>query len=82
MTKVSVTVTHRKGVFQPEGKVVHNGLQRLGFTVDGVEVQKRIVLCFASTDQEEIRNQVIQMCEAFLVNPVMEDYLIEFLPDA
>lgn len=82
MARVRVLIRNKKGVFDPEGKVVHGGLKRLGYdAVDAVRVGKVIDLHFEEGGEDEIRAQVDQMCLQFLVNPVIEDYSVEFFDE-
>ena len=79
MLKARIIVRNKKGVFDPEGKVVHSGLGRLGYDeVKDVKVGKVIDLEFATGSEDEVRARVERMCQQFLVNPVIEDYSVEF----
>ena len=82
MARVRVLIRNKKGVFDPEGKVIHGGLQRLDYHVDEVRVGKVVDLHFEEGSDDEIRAQVDRMCQQFLVNPVIEDYTVEFLDEA
>lgn len=79
MVRVRILVRNRPGVFDPVGKVVESGLARLGHDVGDVRVGKTIELTVASTEHAEIRAEVDRMCEEFLVNPVLEEYVVEIL---
>lgn len=82
MPRARVLIQNKPGVFDPEGKVVHTGLERLGHgQVDQVRVGKVIDLHFESGTREEIVAEIDQMCSEFLVNPVIEDYTVEFLDE-
>ena len=82
MARARILIQNKPGVFDPEGKVVHSGLERLGHDqVDEVRVGKVIDLHFETGSREEIAAQVDQMCKEFLVNPVIEDYTVEFLDE-
>lgn len=77
MPRARVLIHNRKGVFDPAGKVVEGGLERLGHQVKSVKVGKVIDLHFESGTAEEILTQVEKMCRELLVNPVIEDYVVE-----
>ncbi|MFP4600305.1 MAG: phosphoribosylformylglycinamidine synthase subunit PurS [Persicimonas sp.] len=82
MPRARILIQNKPGVFDPEGKVVHSGLERLGHDqVDEVRVGKVIDLHFESGTHEEIAERIDQMCSDFLVNPVIEDYTVEFLDE-
>ena len=74
---VQVVVTLKTVVNDPQGIVVRNGLHQLGFAdVGDVRVGKFIELTIKASDEAHARDQVMQMCEKLLRNPVIEDYRI------
>jgi phosphoribosylformylglycinamidine synthase len=76
--RVRVLVTPKPGVLDPEGRAVHRALRDLGYaSVDDVRTGRVIVLEVATTDPEEARAQVGEMCEKLLANPVIEEYSVE-----
>ncbi len=78
-----VVVTLKPVVNDPQGLVVRSGLHHLGFTgVGDVRVGKYIELTVDADDEATAREQVTQMCERLLRNPVIEDYRIEVLTQA
>ena len=82
MPRARILIKNKPGVFDPEGKVVESSLQRLGHDdVSDVRVGKVIDIEFEEGDREELVEQIEEMCEAFLVNPVIEDFTYEFLED-
>lgn len=82
MPRARILIKNRPGVFDPEGKVVQSGLERLGHDdVRDVRVGKVIDLEFEDGSREELEARIDEMCEKFLVNPVIEDYTVEFLED-
>ena len=78
-----VVVTLKPVVNDPQGLVVQSGLRQLGFaSVDNVRVGKYIELTVDAADEAAAREQVTQMCEKLLRNPVIEDYDITRLAPA
>lgn len=74
MKKVTVTVMLKKGVLDPQGKAIGHALESLGF--DGVgEVRQGKVITMEVPDDIS-SDDVREMCEKLLVNPVIEDYEI------
>jgi phosphoribosylformylglycinamidine synthase len=72
---VAVAVTLKPVVNDPQGLVVQSGLRQLSFgSVDNVRVGKYIELTVDAADEPAAREQVTQMCEKLLRNPVIEDY--------
>jgi phosphoribosylformylglycinamidine synthase subunit PurS len=80
---VAIAVTIKPVVNDPQGLVVRSGLHHLGFDgVGDVRVGKYIELTIDAEDEATAREQVTQMCERLLRNPVIEDYRIEVLTQA
>lgn len=82
MPRARILIRNKPGVFDPEAKVVHGGLSRLGHAnVDHVSVGKIIELSFDSGSRAELTEQIERMCRELLVNTVIEDFSIEFLDE-
>ena len=76
--RVEVVVQLKPVVNDPQGIVVHQSLQRLGFAgVQSARVGKHITLEIDADSETAVRDQVAAMCEQLLRNPVIEDYRIE-----
>lgn len=79
MTKVRVIIRNKPGVFDPEGEAIQAGVERLGHEdVESVRVGKIVDMEFDSDDRDAIRERLDEICEQFLVNPVIERYEIQF----
>ncbi len=75
---VKVFVTPRKGILDPQGRVVEQSLRSLGFEgVGSVQVGRYIVLDLAAASAAEAREMARAMCERLLANPLIEDYRFE-----
>lgn len=71
---VVVEVTLRSGIADPEGATIERALPALGFDgVSGVAVGKSIRFNLESADETTAREEVEDLCERFLSNPVIED---------
>ncbi|MDO8500329.1 MAG: phosphoribosylformylglycinamidine synthase subunit PurS [Gemmatimonadaceae bacterium] len=76
--KVSVHVTPRRGILDPQGKAVEGALHSLGFEgVREVHVGRHIVIETEAASAEDAASSVRAMCERLLGNPVTEDFEIE-----
>lgn len=76
--KVTVSVTRRADIADPQGATVARALRDLGYSeVETVRVDKAITLEVAGDDPAAIEGQVKAMCERLLANPVMEDFDIQ-----
>ena len=75
--KFSVTVTLKKDVLDPQGKVVENTLSNLGMTdLKSIRQGKFFEIELAETDQNLAEKKVNEMCEKLLVNLIIENYKI------
>ena len=75
--KFSVTVTLKKDVLDPQGKVVQNTLQNLGMdNLKSVRQGKYFELEVIDSDQAQAEKKVDDMCKKLLANLIIEDYKI------
>lgn len=75
--RVSVQIVPRKGILDPQGKAVADALHSLGFTdVGDARIGRHVELDVAAPSATAARDQVREMCERLLANPVTEDYEI------
>ncbi len=74
---VQVEVRLRPGIADPQGATIERSLPTLGFEgVAGVRVGKSIRFLIESADESSARSEVLDMCERFLTNPVIEDSVV------
>ncbi len=65
-------------VNDPEGITVKNGLHSLGFDiVDSVRFGKYIEVNLSTDDVKQASEEVEDMCQKLLANPVIEQYSFE-----
>jgi len=78
MFLAKVYVTLKPTVNDPQGLTVKGGLHNLGFKqVTSVRVGKYIEVKLEGDDAEQAKQQVAQMCQKLLSNPVIEKYSFE-----
>ena len=71
---VTVDVSLRAGVADPQGATIERSLPTLGFDgVSGVRVGKSISFEIESEDEASARAEVEDLSRRFLTNPVIED---------
>ena len=76
--KFSITVTLKKDVLDPQGKVVQNTLINLGMdNVINIRQGKFFEIDLNEKDQEKAEKKINEMCEKLLVNLIIEDYTIK-----
>lgn len=79
---VTIEVTLKKGVLDPQGQAIEHALHALGHeTVDRVRQGKVIQLRVQAATEGEARQSVEKMCHELLSNPVMESHEIHIVPD-
>lgn len=75
--KFSVTVTLKKDVLDPQGKVVKNTLQNLGMdNLKTVRQGKYFEIELNETDLSKAEKKVDDMCKKLLANLIIEDYKV------
>ncbi|MDE3054901.1 MAG: phosphoribosylformylglycinamidine synthase subunit PurS [Gemmatimonadota bacterium] len=75
--RVSLHVTPRRGLLDPQGKAVTDALHTLGFAaVRDVHVGRHIVVELDAADRPAAEREARRMCEKLLANPVTEDFEI------
>lgn len=78
---VSVYISPKQGVLDPQGQAALGALKSLGFDeVCEVRIGKYITLDLEGTDDKKAVKRLEEMCERLLANPVIEDYRIEIQP--
>ena len=76
--KISVIITLKKDVLDPQGKVIANSLSDLGFDrIQSVRQGKYIEIILDGDDKNTATKKLNQMCEKLLANLVIEDYSVE-----
>ena len=75
--KISVIITLKKDVLDPQGKVIHQTLDDMGFnTIDQVRQGKYFEIEVNENNRKLAEDQVSDMCKKLLANLVIEDYKI------
>ena len=75
--KISVIITLKKDVLDPQGKVIHQTLDGMGFDdVNEVRQGKYFEIDTKETDNKKARLKVEEMCKKLLANLVIENYKI------
>ena len=73
-----IHISLKKDVLDPQGKVIANSLNTLGFdTVQNVRQGKYIEVNLDEENKESALKKVNEMCDKLLANLVIEDYSVE-----
>ena len=76
--KVTVEITRRPEIADPQGTTIQRALHDLGHNeVMSVRVDRVIHLEVDSEDTELVQSRVEEMCRQVLANPVLEDFRVE-----
>jgi phosphoribosylformylglycinamidine synthase len=76
--EVLVEVRLRPGIADPQGATIERSLPALGFDgVEAVRVGKAIRFTLDATDEAAARAVVEDMCARFLINPVIEEAVVD-----
>ncbi|MHB9149228.1 MAG: phosphoribosylformylglycinamidine synthase subunit PurS [Thermoleophilia bacterium] len=78
MFRVSVYVTPKAGILDPQGATIERTLPALGFEgVGNIRVGRFITLDIEGSDVDMVRRDVDDMCRRLLANLIIEDYRYE-----
>ena len=75
--KISVIITLKKDVLDPQGKVIHQTLDGMGFNnINEVRQGKYFEIDTKEGDPKKAKDKVEEMCKKLLANLVIENYKI------
>ena len=75
--KISAIITLKKDVLDPQGKVIHQTLDGMGFdNISEVRQGKYFEIDVKENDPKKAEKIVEEMCKKLLANLVIEDYKI------
>jgi len=75
--KISVVITLKKDVLDPQGKVIHQTLDDMGFEdINEVRQGKYFEIDTKENDKNKAEAKVDEMCKKLLSNLVIEDFKI------
>ena len=75
--KIKIIITLKESVLDPQGKVVQQALNGMGFkNVNEVRQGKFFEINIDEIDQKKAEEKADEMCKKLLANLVIEDYKI------
>ena len=75
--KISVIITLKQDVLDPQGKVIQQALDGMGFNnINGVRQGKYFEIDTKESDSNKAKDKVEEMCKKLLANLVIEDFKI------
>jgi phosphoribosylformylglycinamidine synthase subunit PurS len=76
--KVKIVIGLKKKILDPQGRAIQHALETMGYkNVTDVRMGKYIELEVPPQGVESLRQQVHEICEKLLTNPVTEDFRFE-----
>ena len=77
--KISVTVTLKKDVLDPQGKVVEKTLKNMGYNnIENIRQGKYFEIEINDSDKKNVEKVIEEICKKLLTNMVIENYSINF----
>ena len=77
---IEVKISLKDGMLNPEATTIGRSLDLLGYEVKNVKTDEIIKFQMEGEDREVIRENVVDMCERLLCNPVIHNYKINVIP--
>ncbi|MDI6723915.1 MAG: phosphoribosylformylglycinamidine synthase subunit PurS [Methanobacterium sp.] len=75
-----VKISLKKGMLNPEASTIQRALALLGYEVEGTDTVQTIKFTIDEEDEKIAREEVDDMCQRLLCNPVIHDYEIKITP--
>jgi phosphoribosylformylglycinamidine synthase subunit PurS len=72
-----VEISLKKGMLNPEASTIQRALALLDYKVEDTATIEIVKFTLEAEDEEVAREEVVQMCERLLCNPVIHDYHIQ-----
>lgn len=81
MYLAKIYIQYRPTVSDPQGQTILGGLHQLGFdSVQTVRVGKYMEITIEADSDSAASDQIRDMCDKLLANPVIEDYRFDLQP--
>ena len=77
---IEVKISLKNGMLNPEATTIERSLDLLGYEVKNAKTIDIIKFRMEGEDREVIRENVVDMCERLLCNPVIHNYKITVIP--
>ena len=77
---IEVKISLKSGMLNPEATTIERSLDLLGYKVKNTKTVEIIKFQMEGNDKDSIRENVVDMCERLLCNPVIHNYDIDVSP--
>lgn len=75
-----VKISLKKGMLNPEAATIQRALALLEYEVSNTDTIQIIKFSLKGTDENMVRQEVDEMCQRLLCNPVIHNYEIKITP--
>ncbi|MFA0833371.1 MAG: phosphoribosylformylglycinamidine synthase subunit PurS [Methanobacterium formicicum] len=72
-----VEISLKKGMLNPEASTIQRALALLDYQVENTATIEIVKFTLEAENPDVAREEVVQMCERLLCNPVIHDYQIQ-----
>lgn len=76
-----VKISLKKGMLNPEAATIQRALALLDYQVEDTATVDVIKFSIEGSSKEIVEDEVDEMCQRLLCNPVIHDYHIEITPN-
>jgi phosphoribosylformylglycinamidine synthase len=76
-----VKISLKKGMLNPEAATIQRALALLDYKVENTDTIEIIKFSIEGEDEETAHDNVDEMCQRLLCNPVIHDYEITITPE-
>lgn len=74
--QAEVIIELKAGMLDPEGTTVKRALEHLGYEADSVRTAKKFTIVLQAADIHNARENVEEMCQKLIANPIIHNYSI------
>lgn len=78
---VEVRIKLKKGMLNPEAATIQRALALLGYEVENTNTIDIITFTMEEDNIKKVEEEVEDMCQRLLCNPVIHDYQINIKPE-
>ncbi|MDW7732329.1 MAG: phosphoribosylformylglycinamidine synthase subunit PurS [Methanolobus sp.] len=74
--QAEVTIELKAGMLDPEGTTIKRALEHLGYETDSVRTAKKYMITLQADNIHAARENVEEMCQKLIANPIIHNYEI------
>ncbi|WP_094228692.1 phosphoribosylformylglycinamidine synthase subunit PurS [Methanolobus psychrotolerans] len=74
--QADVTIELKSGMLDPEGTTIKRALEHLGYETENVKTAKKYTIDLQAENIHAARENVEEMCQKLIANPIIHNYFI------